>query len=166
MLSMKGTAMSALPSKIPYETFRLSFPQVHAALLALGADVDGQGLEKDLSELVKLRVSQINGCAFCLQLHLTMARAIGLDASKIDLLPTWREAGIYSKREQAALAWAERLTIFPGSERVSEGAWQDLRRHFDEREAGLLTVAIATINSWNRVALGMGFPLPTSAVSA
>jgi AhpD family alkylhydroperoxidase len=162
---LKGTAMTVLASHVTYDQFRTSYPQAHDALIAMGAMVDAHGFEKELTELIKLRISQLNGCSFCLQLHLTIARRIGLNSSKIDLLPTWRESGIYSDREAAALAWAEVLTILPGHDGLPNKPWQALRQHFSEEEASLLTVTIATINSWNRIAIGFQFA-PQGAVVA
>src|SRR5689334_5295704 len=85
-------------------------PAADAALIALGQAATAAGVEKELVELVKLRASQMNGCAFCIQFHLNVARQIGVARAKLDLLVAWREAGIFSPREAAALAWAEALT--------------------------------------------------------
>ena len=93
-----------------YDDFRSAHAEAHAALLALGKSVDDGGLEKELTELVKLRVSQINRCAFCIQLHLNIARKLHVDEAKLGLIGAWRDAGIFSDREKAALAWAEQLT--------------------------------------------------------
>jgi AhpD family alkylhydroperoxidase len=112
-----------------------------------------------LTELVKLRVSQINGCAFCLQFHVNVARKVGVDAAKLDLVAAWRDAGAFSVREMAALTWAEQLTAMAGSP-VPEDAFAALREHFSENEATFLTVSIATINAWNRVAGGLRFAPP------
>jgi len=96
--------------RISYETFQKTAPGAQAALLAMGKTVDESGLEKQIVELVKLHVSQINNCAFCLQIHLNVARKLGVAPEKLDLVATWHEAGIFSEREGAALAWAETLT--------------------------------------------------------
>lgn len=100
--------MSAPHPRRRYEEFAKTAS--HAALLALGKSVDESGLEKPLSELVKLRASQINGCAFCIQYHLNVARQLGVAGEKLDLVAAWREAGVFSAREMAALAWTETLT--------------------------------------------------------
>jgi AhpD family alkylhydroperoxidase len=112
-------------------------------------------IEPSLSELVKLRASQINGCANCLNLHATEARANGETEQRIYLLPAWREAPCYTDRERAALEWTEALT------RLSEGnghasAYQTLKAHFTEEEQVKLTVLINIINGWNRIAVGFG----------
>jgi AhpD family alkylhydroperoxidase len=112
-----------------------------------------------LTELVKLRVSQINGCAFCLQLHLNLARKACVAPAKIDLMATWREVDIFSARERTALAWAEALTRM-GQQAVPDALYAELRRHFSATETAFLTAAIGTTNAWNRVAGGLRFPPP------
>jgi len=143
--------MSSGDARIGYETFRNRQPAAYATLVALGNSATEGGLDKALAELVKLRVSQINGCAFCLQLHLNIARKLGIERVKLDLLATWHDAGVFSEREAAALAWAEALTRLDGTG-VSDEAWKALREHFSEEEAELLTITIGTINTWNRIA--------------
>ncbi len=143
--------MSSGDTRIGYETFKRRQPAAYAALVAFGNSATDGGLDKALAELVKLRVSQINGCAFCLQLHLNIARKLGIDRAKLDLLATWHDAGVFTEREAAALAWAEALTRLDGTG-VSDAAWSSLREHFSEEEAELLTIAIGTINTWNRIA--------------
>ena len=96
--------------RIPYDTFQKTAPGAQAALLAMGKSTDELGLDKAIVELAKLRVSQINNCAFCLQIHLNVSRRLGVPQEKLDLVATWHEAGIFSDRECAALAWAELLT--------------------------------------------------------
>jgi AhpD family alkylhydroperoxidase len=108
-----------------------------------------------LGELVKLRASQINCCANCINLHVLDAKEKGETDQRIFLLPAWREAPCYSERERAALAWTEALT------RLSEGdthtaAYKDLKRHFSDEEQVKLTMAINIINGWNRIAVGFG----------
>ena len=94
-----------------FEDFAKNQPELVAALRRMSAAATAQGLEKPLLELVKIRVSQINGCAFCLQFHLNLARQLGVGERKLGLLAAWREAGIFDAREMAALAYAERLTL-------------------------------------------------------
>lgn len=147
--------MSAHEARISYEQFAAKAPAVRAAMTALGAAVDASGLDKQLTELIKIRASQINGCAFCIQYHLTIARKLGILAAKIDLLPAWREAGVYSAREMAALAWMEALTV-PGSVAL-DAIYAQVLEHFSADEAIFLTVAVGTINQWNRIAVGFGF---------
>src|SRR3977135_207551 len=96
--------------RIAYETFQKAVPGSQAALLAMGKSTEESGLDKTIVELVKLRISQINNCAFCLQIHLNVSRKLGVPQEKLDLVATWHEAGIFSDKECAALAWAETLT--------------------------------------------------------
>ena len=96
--------------RIAYETFQKTAPGAQAALLAMGKSTEESGLDKTIVELAKLRVSQINNCAFCLQIHLNVSRRLGVPQEKLDLVATWHEAGIFSDKECAALAWAELLT--------------------------------------------------------
>jgi len=147
-----------------YDLFRTMQPSAHDALIALGKTVDEQGIEKELTELVKLRVSQINGCAFCLQLHLNVARKLGISSTKLDLVSVWRETDLFSEREAAALAWAEKLTQLAGNSFCNED-WENLLHQFAQDEAELLTVTIATINAWNRIGIGLAFPPPIPAAT-
>lgn len=142
-----------------YEQFQKIAPAARDALLAMGKAVDESGLEKALTELVKIRVSQINGCAFCIQLHFQIARRIGIDASKLDLVSAWRDAGVYSARELAALGWAEQVTRL-ADHHSNDGAYAALHDHFSAEEILNLTVAIANINAWNRIAGTLHFPPP------
>lgn len=152
--------------RIAYETFQKTAPAAQAALLAMGKAADEAGLDKTIIELVKLRVSQINNCAFCLQIHLNVSRRLGLPQEKLDLVATWREAGIFSEREGAALAWAEVLTRL-ADRSVADEAYEAVRRHFDENELIFLSTSIATINAWNRLGAAFGFapPIPKAAAA-
>ena len=143
--------MSSGDARIGYETFKNRQQAAYAALVALGNTATDGGLDKALAELIKLRVSQLNGCAFCFQLHLNIARKLGVDQVKLDLLATWHDAGVYSERELAALGWAEALTRLDGTG-VSDAAWEAVREHFSEEDTELLTITIGTINTWNRIA--------------
>ncbi len=156
--------MSEVSPRVSYEDFIKAAPAAYAALRALGKAVDESGLDKGVTELVKLRASQINGCAFCVQLHLNVARKIGLPEAKLDLLAVWREAGVYSDREMAALAWAEALTE-EAAEGASDAAYAELLRHFSQSEAMFLTVAVGTINQWNRIAGALRFAPPLAATA-
>jgi AhpD family alkylhydroperoxidase len=115
--------------------------------------------------LIKIRVSQMNGCAFCVQYHLNDARKLNIAAEKLDLLATWREAGIFSEREYAAMEWAERVTLL-AAHPIGDEAFAALGKHFSEREIVFLTTAVGQINFWNRVAAPFRFtpPIPRSAV--
>src|SRR5215468_6680244 len=153
--------------RIAYETFEKTAPAAKAALLALGKAADESGLDKALIELVKLRVSQINNCAFCLQIHLNVSRRLGMPQEKLDLVATWHEAGIFSERECAALAWAEVLTRLDGRS-VSDDAYETARHHFNEAELIALSVAVANINAWNRLGAAFRFapPIPKKAAES
>ena len=156
--------MSGSHPRMSYEAFGAQAGAVQAALRAISKAIEDSGLEKDLTELVKLRVSQINGCAFCVQIHLNFARRLAVPAAKLDLVAAWREAGVFSDRECAALAWAEVLTaLAPGA--ASDADYAALLRCFTESEAMHLTVAIAAINAWNRIGVAMRFAPPIPALS-
>jgi AhpD family alkylhydroperoxidase len=148
-----------------YQSFTQTAPDVYAALSGVSKAVDAAGMDKALTELVKLRVSQINGCAFCLQFHLNIARKLDVDPRKFDLLAGWRDAGIYSERETAALGWAEALTHLsdPAAPAARDAAFAKARSVFSEPELMLLAAAIASINAWNRIAVGLHFPPPAAA---
>ncbi len=145
--------------RIAYETFEKAAPAAKAALLAMGKDTDGSGLDKEVVELTKLRVSQINNCAFCLQIHLNVSRRLGVPQEKLDLVATWHEAGIFSEKECAALAWAETMTRL-ADRSVPDEAYDAVRRHFSEEQVILLSVAIANINAWNRLGAAFRFAPP------
>ena len=113
----------------------------------------GCGLEASLLELVKMRASQINGCAHCLDMHSKDARAAGETEQRLYLLNAWREAPFYSARERAALAWTEALTLVSESQ-VPDTVYEEARRHFSEQELVDLSLAIVAINGWNRLAIG------------
>ena len=134
-------------------------PAVSAALLALGKAVDDSGLDKTLTELIKLRASQINGCTYCIQLHINASRKIGVPSAKLDLINAWRNAGVFTPRERAALAWTEALTLMAGNS-VSDAIYVELQEQFTESEIAFLTAAIANINAWNRVAGALHFTPP------
>ncbi|MBR0700978.1 carboxymuconolactone decarboxylase family protein [Bradyrhizobium diazoefficiens] len=131
-----------------YEDFKKIAPDVYDVVLALGQLATKAGLDKQLVELVKLRASQINGCAFCVQHHVLLSERIGVPVDKLHLVAVWREAPIFSARERAALAWAEALTLLP--EGVSEEVYTDAAREFSQTELMYLTSAVASINVWNR----------------
>jgi AhpD family alkylhydroperoxidase len=122
-------------------------------------------LEPSLAELVKIRASQINGCANCINMHTAEARAKGETEQRLYLLPAWREAPCYTDRERAALGWTEALT------RLCEGhdherAYEALKAHFTEEEQVKLTLLINIINGWNRLAVGFGVWLDGAAAKA
>ena len=123
-------------------------PQVLKPLFALGAQVEASGLEHSLLELVKMRASQINGCAYCLDMHSKDARADGESEQRLYLLDAWRETQLYSERERAALAWTEAVTLVAEGH-VPDAAYDEASNHFTEDELVSLTLAIVAVNSWN-----------------
>ena len=135
---------------------RLSYakaaPGGFAAMRGLQAYLDGCGLEHSLMELVKMRASQINGCAYCLDMHSKDARAAGETEQRLYVLNAWREAPFYSDRERAALAWTEATTLISEGG-ISDELFESTRKHFSEGELVALTMAIITINGWNRLAI-------------
>ena len=134
---------------------RFSVQRHYAAmqpLIDLGQKVHAAGrLEPALIELVLMRVSQINGCAFCLDMHSKDARAAGETEQRLYLLPAWRETRLYSERERIALAWAEDLTELASHEPVSDALYEQAGQVFEEAELVDLTLLVVAINSWNRV---------------
>ena len=110
------------------------------------------GIEAGLAHLVKIRASQINGCAICLHMHAEEARKGGETDDRIILLDAWREAGLYTPREMAALEWTEALTLI-AENTVPDELYEAVRAHFSERELAELTMAIIAINGWNRIAI-------------
>jgi AhpD family alkylhydroperoxidase len=122
------------------------------AMFALEKYLNQCGLEHSLRELVKMRASQINGCAFCLDMHSKDARALGETEQRLYLLGAWRETPFYTERERAALAWTEAVTQI-SAHGVSDELYEAARQHFSEKELVDLTWAVAAINSWNRLAI-------------
>src|SRR5436305_10577967 len=112
------------------------------------------GLEESLLHLIKLRASQLNGCAYCIDMHWKDLRAIGEDEQRLYSLDAWREGPFYTERERAALAWTEAVTLI-ASTQVPDAVYEDARRHFKETEIINLTLAVATINAWNRLAISL-----------
>lgn len=110
-------------------------------------------LDRKLALLVKIRVSQINGCEYCLHMHTQDARKLGEPAERIFLLDAWRESAMFTPKERAALAWAEALTDIRHS-RAPDEIYTEARSHFSERELADLSIVIAMINAWNRLAIG------------
>jgi AhpD family alkylhydroperoxidase len=119
-------------------------------LLALGAQVKASGLEPALLELVNMRASQINGCAYCLDMHSKDARAAGETEQRLHVLPAWREASLYTERERAALAWTEAVTLVTDGH-VSDDVYAEVSPHFTEEELLWLTLAVVAINGFNRL---------------
>jgi AhpD family alkylhydroperoxidase len=114
--------------------------------------VDQSGLDHRLSELVKLRASQINGCAYCVAMHVNAARKLGEHEERLHMLSVWREAPIYTARERAALAWTEAVTTLAGRD-VPDEVYDLVKAQFAEKEIAALTYAIVAINGWNRICI-------------
>ena len=110
------------------------------------------GLDEGLLHMVRLRASQINGCAYCLDMHWKDLRAIGETELRLYSLDAWRECPYYSDRERAALAWTEAVTMVTNGH-VPDSIYEDVRRHFSEKELADLTLALAAINAWNRLSI-------------
>ena len=131
-----------------YADFQKLAPDAFEVVSSLGKVAAKAGLDKQLLELIKLRASQINGCAFCVQYHILQAETLGVPTDKINLVVVWREAPQFSKRERAALAWTEALTLITGG--VSDDVFAEASAEFSEQELAYLTSAVASINAWNR----------------
>lgn len=133
-------------------------PKSYQALAGVNASISKSTLGTGLMELVQTRVSQINGCAFCLDMHARDLRKQGESWQRINSLSTWREVGIYSERERAALNWAETMTRLADQHGDHDGAFEPLKDLFSEQEIVELSWTIALINAWNRMAVGMRTP--------
>ena len=125
------------------------FGDVIGAMIGLNKIIESSGLEENLLLLVEIRVSQINGCGFCLDMHTKDARLAGETEQRIYLLSAWREAPMYSERERAALAWAEAVTRLEDGH-VPDAVYEQARQHFDEQQLMKLTLQVVAINGWNR----------------
>jgi AhpD family alkylhydroperoxidase len=133
--------------------FKAASPEIMKSMLALSGAVANCGLEHSLLELVKLRASQINGCAFCIHMHATDARKAGETEMRLYMLNAWRESPLYSERERAALAWTEALTLVAETG-ASDEDYALVKAQFSETEQVNLTMAIGVINTWNRLQVG------------
>ena len=129
-------------------------PALMQGMLNLQQVADSAGIEPSLNFLLTLRVSQINGCAYCMNMHSQEARAHGETELRLNLLSAWHETNLFTARERAALHWAEVLTRLPGGH-VADADFAALRPHFTEFEIAAITLTIATINAWNRFGVGM-----------
>lgn len=127
-------------------------PGAQHALLGVEKYLKECGLEESLLHLIKLRVSQINGCAFCLDMHWKDLRAIGENEQRLYSLDAWEECPYYSERERAALAWAEAVTLVSETH-VPDSVYDSVKEHFSEKELADLTLAVAMINLWNRLSI-------------
>ncbi len=129
-------------------------PDAYKAMLGLEQALAKSGLETSLLELIRLRASQINGCAYCVNMHANDARKAGETEARLQTLSVWEETRFFSERERAALAWVESLTRLP-EKHAPQHQFDALREHFSDAEIANLTLAIATINAWNRFGVGM-----------
>jgi AhpD family alkylhydroperoxidase len=148
----------------PRLDYRAAAPKLFQAMLGLESAVSTAGLEHCLMELVKIRASQINGCAFCIDMHTREARKGGETEERIYLLDAWREAPHYTPRERAALAWTEALTLVAQTH-APDADYEALKAHFTGEEIAQLTMRIVVINGWNRLAIGFR-AVPASAPAA
>ncbi|WP_274628286.1 carboxymuconolactone decarboxylase family protein [Arvimicrobium flavum] len=128
-------------------------PGLLAKMTELDKAVEESGFDRKLLHLVKLRTSQINGCAYCVDMHVKEARRDGEAEQRIHLVSAWRESPLFSERERAALEWTEALTLLPQS-RAADEFYDPLRSHFSDVEIVQLTMLIGVINTWNRLAVG------------
>ncbi len=136
-----------------------TLPAARSALLGLEKVVHQSDLDPRLVELVKVRASQINGCAHCLEMHAAEARAQGEDQRRLDLVAAWPEAGCFSEQERAALRWCEAVTCIADTG-APDAAYDAVAKHFEPDEIVALTLAVAAINAWNR--MNVAFRIPTS----
>lgn len=133
-------------------------PEALQVQLGMEAYVRASALERPLVELVKLRASYLNGCAYCVDMHTKDALAGGEAPQRLLAIPVWRETPFFSERERAALAWTEALTEI-GHDSVPDPLYEMVRRHFTDEELVDLTVVVITINSWNRLAISFRVPV-------
>jgi AhpD family alkylhydroperoxidase len=134
-------------------------PKAMEAMLGVSATIASSSIGKKLVDLVQTRISQINGCAFCLDMHVRDLRQEGEDWQRLNSLATWREVAFFSERERAALNWAESLTRLPEHHGARDAEFEALKAVFSDLEIVELTVAIAQINAWNRMGVGMALPV-------
>ena len=137
----------------PRMNFYRAAPDAIKALVAVESQVTASGLEQSLIELVKTRASQINGCAYCINMHTEDARKHGETEQRLYLLNAWRESPLYSERERAALAWTEALTLVSETH-APDADYEAVRAEFTDGELVNLTTLIGTINAWDRIAIG------------
>lgn len=129
-------------------------PEAYQAMLGLEKYIASTSLSPIHKELIKIRASQVNGCAYCINMHTTDARKLGLSEQRIYLLSAWREADVYTEEEQAILALTEEVTLI--SNHVSEEVYQNAARFFDEKYLAEIIMMIITINAWNRIGITTG----------
>jgi AhpD family alkylhydroperoxidase len=140
-------------------------PDAYKAVSGVESYIRNCGLEKSLIHLVKLRASQINGCAYCLDMHNKEALKDGESAQRLYVLEAWEEVSLFSPRERAALAWTEAVTRIADT-RASDAVYQEVRRHFSEAELVNLTTTIGVINLWNRLCISFRIQPPSEKSAA
>lgn len=140
-------------------------PELMKSMMALEMAVQDSGFEHSLLHLVKIRASQINGCAYCLHMHTSDARAAGESEARLYLLDAWRESTMYTAREKAALAWTEALTLLSETH-APDDVYEAIAAQFSDAEKVSLTLLIGTINTWNRIAVGFRSRHPNDAAAA
>ena len=143
--------------RLEYRQLHEHAPAIAQALRSLAAAARESGLDPVLLELVKLRASEINGCAFCLNMHAADALKLGEKPERIFLLAAWRETPHFTDRERAALAWTEALTLVT-KDHVPDAVYEEAKRHFSQKELANLTAAIVAINGWNRIMVAFRIP--------
>jgi AhpD family alkylhydroperoxidase len=141
-----------MQTRIPFVPAK--FEAVYRAMAGLGAAVRASGLEQPLIELVRLRVSQLNGCGYCIDMHSKDARGAGETEQRLYLLQAWREAPMFTDRERAALGWAEAVTLLT-DHHVPDALYDQVKAAFSETEMMALTLAIIEINGWNRISISL-----------
>jgi AhpD family alkylhydroperoxidase len=141
-----------------YRDFRALAPDLYDHIAALGQAAAKAGIDKQLLELLKLRASQINGCAFCVQFHILQGESLGMSVDKLNLVVVWREAPQFSARERAALAWTEALTMLTSG--VSDEVYAQASAEFSDQELASLSAAIGAINFWNRLGVAYRWTPP------
>jgi AhpD family alkylhydroperoxidase len=149
----------------PRMNFYQAAPDTIKALIALETQIQSSDLEPSLIELVKTRASQINGCAFCINMHTLDARKHGETEQRLYLLNAWQDAPLYTDRERAALAWTEAVTLISETH-APDDIYNEVRKHFSETETVNLTMLIGTINMWNRLAIAFRAVPPAKAKAA
>jgi len=147
------------PTTQPRVDYRTA-PEALKGMYELEHYVHSSGLDEKLLHLLKTRASQMNGCAFCLDMHTKDARAVGETEQRLYALNAWRETPFFTDQERAALAWTEALTNIQQGH-APDDVFEELKRHFSEKEIVALTLAITTINAWNRIAIGFRAPAGT-----
>lgn len=128
-------------------------PNAMKGMLEIEKYISTANIDKKLLELVKTRASQLNRCAYCLDMHTKDARIAGETEQRLYTLPAWRETPFFSEKERAALAWTEALTLLPTND-VSDAVYDEIKKHFTDKELVDLTMAIVAINGWNRLSVG------------